>query len=75
MPKKLIVIDAHRNKSDKTKTNVWWKIDRHFINQENIRALSRKGKYSVIRLFYGEDVTVNVNYDKLSVLLPHHGKI
>lgn len=70
MSKKIIVIGAQHAPPDQEKTNVWWKIDNYFINQNNIRALSRKGKHSLVRLYHGDDLTVHVDYDKLKILLP-----
>lgn len=69
--KKIIILDiAHPEKTDKGKICVWWKTGKYFIRQENIRSLRRKGRKTKISLFHGEDVTVDVDYDKLSVLLP-----
>lgn len=71
MKKKIIVLDiAHPEKTDKGKTRIWWKAGKYFIRQENIRSLRRKGRKTKISLFHGEDVTVDVEYDKLLVLLP-----
>ena len=67
MIKKTIVLDAP---SKSSKTPVWWKIGKYFIHQENIRSLKRNGKGTVISFFQGEDVTVNISYDKLRPLLP-----
>ena len=67
MTKKIIVFDAPVKSS---KTSVWWKIGKYFIHQENIRSISRKGKGTSITLFHGDDLLVNLSYDKLSVLLP-----
>lgn len=67
MSKKIIVLEAPVKS---IKTPVWWKIGKYFIHQENIRSIKRKGKGSVITFFQGEDMLVNINYDKLKVLLP-----
>lgn len=70
MTKKFIVINANNNGQNHDKTNVWWKLGRYFIHQDNIRSLSRKGKGTVITMFHGDDIHVDINYDKLSILLP-----
>ena len=44
---------------------VWIKIGKHFINQKNIRSIARKGDSTVISLVKGEDIVVNVDYDKI----------
>ena len=51
-------------------TVVWVKVGKHFIDQNNIRAISRKGKNTVIGLFSGKDIVVDVSYDKVKSLLP-----
>ena len=71
MSKKLIILDAP---SKTKKTPVWWKVRKYFIHQENIRSLKRKGKGTVISFFQGEDVTVNVSYDKLQLFFPNDNK-
>lgn len=55
---------------------IWWKVGKHFIKEDNIRALSRKGfgKGTEIRMFEGEDLFVDVDYDKLIKLLPLENK-
>jgi len=73
--KKLIVINNLEKEKHPDKMPVWWKIDKYFIAQDNIHSLSRKGRKTVIRMYHGEDILVNVNYDKLSVLFPQPGKI
>lgn len=77
MPSEIVIINAAATAENIRKTIVWWKIGKYFINQDNIRALSRKGmgKGTVIRMFQGEDIRVNVDYDKLVVLLPGKNKL
>ncbi len=70
MFKKIIVIDAHHVLKSNEKTAVWWKLGKYFIHQENIRSIKRKGKGTAITFFHGEDLLVNVKYDKLKILLP-----
>ncbi|MBI4932098.1 MAG: hypothetical protein HY841_15175 [Bacteroidetes bacterium] len=71
MSKKIIVLDASLKS---TKTPVWWKLGKYFIHQENIRSISRKGKGTSITMFHGDDLLVNVSYDKLKTLLPSDSK-
>ncbi|MBI3500895.1 MAG: hypothetical protein HY063_03790 [Bacteroidetes bacterium] len=68
MTKKIIVLDAPVKAKDKTP--VWWKLGKYFIHQENIRSIKRKGKGTAITFFHGDDLLVNVKYDKLEILLP-----
>lgn len=70
MTKKIIVLDAFGSHKNPNKTPVWWKVKKYFIHQENIRAISRKGKGTAISLFHGDDLLVDINYDKVSILLP-----
>lgn len=72
MAKEIIVLDSTEKTKSTRKTTVWWKIGRYFINQDNIRALSRKGmgKGTLIRMYQGDDLMVDVDYDKLIDLLP-----
>jgi len=72
MAKEIIVINSAEKAENAQKTTVWWKIDKYFINQDNIRALSRKGirKGTTIKMHHGDDVFVNVDYDKLLELFP-----
>lgn len=46
------------------------KLGKHFIEQDNIRSISRKGKNTVISLNKGADIIVNIDYDKVIQLLP-----
>lgn len=71
MLKKITVLDAPVKSS---KIPVWWKVGKYFIHQENIRSLKRKGKGTSISVFQGEDLLLNVDYDKLSALLPSDNK-
>ncbi|TND10354.1 MAG: hypothetical protein FD123_602 [Bacteroidetes bacterium] len=45
------------------------KLGPHFINEKNIRSLSRKGKGTLISQVKGNDIFVNIDYDKLQDLL------
>ena len=71
MAKEIVTINSPK-KIESEQTTVWWKVDKYFINQENIRALSKKGirKGTTIKLHQGEDVFVNVAYEKLLELFP-----
>jgi hypothetical protein len=75
MSKKIIVINPVADSQKEDKTTVWWKLGKYFIHQDNICSVSRRGKHSCIHLYHGEDIVVNVDYDKLSVLLPSGNKI
>ena len=77
MSKEVVVPEATESAENKFKTIVWWKIGKHFINQDNIRSLSRKGigRGTAIRMYHGEDIRVNVDYDKLISMLPDTNKI
>ncbi|MBI4945892.1 MAG: hypothetical protein HY840_05770 [Bacteroidetes bacterium] len=77
MSNEITVIDAPANAENKHKTVVWWKIGKYFINQANIRSLSRKGigKGTTIRMYQGEDVLLDMDYDKLIVMLPDKNKV
>lgn len=46
------------------------KVGKYFIEQDNIRAVTRKGKNTVISLFKGADIIVTVDYDKIMQMLP-----
>ena len=46
------------------------KLRQHFIEQDNIRSVSRKGKSTVISLVKGADIIVDIDYDKVIQLLP-----
>lgn len=46
------------------------KLRKHFIEQDNIRSISRKGKNTVISLIKGQDIVVDIDYDKVIQLLP-----
>jgi hypothetical protein len=46
------------------------KLRKHFIEQDNIRSVSRKGKNTVISLIKGPDIIVDIDYDKVIQLLP-----
>ena len=46
------------------------KLGKHFIEQDNIRSISRKGKSTVISLNKGADVIIDIDYDKVIQLLP-----
>lgn len=59
------------SRSKKTdEPSVLLRLGKHFINQENIRGLKRKGKHTVVSLIKGEDITVEIDYDKIKSLLP-----
>ena len=73
--KNLVVVYEKGRTLNPDKTNVWWKVDKYFIHQDNIHSISRRGRGSVIRMYQGEDVKVNIDFDKLSVLFPESGKI
>jgi hypothetical protein len=56
MAKKIIILDLPVKDNNKrslliSKTPVWWKLGKYFINQENIRALKRRGKTTAISFF------------------------
>ena len=76
MAKEIVVINSVEKVKNDQHTTVWWRIDKYFINQDNIRALSRKGmgKGTTIRMHHGDDVRVNVDYDKLLKLFPAENK-
>lgn len=46
------------------------KLRKYFIDQDNIRSVTRKGKNTVISLIKGDDVIVDIDYDKIIQLLP-----
>jgi hypothetical protein len=46
------------------------KLRKHFIEQDNIRSVTRKGKNTVISLIKGADIVVDIDYDKVIQLLP-----
>ena len=46
------------------------KVGKHFIEQDNIRSVTRKGKNTVISLIKGADIIVNIDYDKIMQMLP-----
>ena len=52
------------------KVTIWIKAGKSFVNQANIRAVKRQGRYTRISLLAGEDVTVEMKYDKFMKLLP-----
>ena len=62
----------HRPKTMSTGNNptVLIKLRKHFIEQDNIRSISRKGKNTVISLIKGADIIVDIDYDKVIQLLP-----
>lgn len=46
------------------------KLRKHFIEQDNIRSIIRKGKNTIISLVKGPDIVVDIDYDKIIQLLP-----
>ncbi|HEY4799653.1 MAG TPA: hypothetical protein VII99_11295 [Bacteroidia bacterium] len=68
--RKLIILSEKGKEPRPDKTNVWWKVDKYFIDEENIHSLTRMGRKTKVRMYHGEDLVVNTDYDKLSGLLP-----
>ena len=54
-----------------SKIITWLKIGNNFINQDNIRGLSRLGKKTRIERINGEDIVVDMDYDKVRSALPN----
>lgn len=52
------------------KIKTWIKLKEHFIDQDNIRAISRLGNRTRIERILGEPVVVAIDYDKVKSLLP-----
>ncbi|MFQ5335306.1 MAG: hypothetical protein ACE5DN_04465 [Flavobacteriales bacterium] len=46
------------------------KLEAHFIREDNIRAVSRHGTGTTVSLIMGEDITVNIEYEKVKAILP-----
>mgnify|MGYP003342435921 CR=1 FL=1 len=55
-------------KTNQIKT--WIKIDQFFIDQENIRSVSRMGAQTRIERILGDAIVVNVSYEKVKSALP-----
>jgi len=47
------------------KIKTWLKLDQYFIDEENIRAIKKKGKTTIIERMIGDDIVVNIEYEKL----------
>lgn len=50
-------------------TPILIKIGPHFIPEKNIRSFSRSGKSTRISLVTGEDILVDMAYDKVAELI------
>lgn len=45
------------------------KLGPHFLDEKNIRSYSRKGKGTLISQMKGDDIFVNVDYEKVQDIL------
>lgn len=52
------------------KVTVWIKAGKAFVNQDNIRAVKRHGRNTYISVVAGDDLVVDMKYDKFMELLP-----
>ena len=52
------------------KIKTWLKIGELFVDQENVRSISRFGNFTKICLMLGEDILVKEDYDKVIEMLP-----
>ncbi len=46
------------------------KLEDYFIREDNIRAVIRHGSGTSISLIMGEDIVVNIRYEKVKSILP-----
>ena len=51
------------------KIKTWIKLDNLFIDEENIRAIRKTGKNTIIEKVLGENVIVEINYAKVKKLV------
>ena len=52
------------------KIKTWIKLEDHFIDEDNIRAVARLGSQTRIERILGEAVVVKVPYEKVKNILP-----
>jgi hypothetical protein len=52
------------------KIKTWIKIGKHFIDQENIHAVSRIGDRTRIERILGKPIIVDIDYKKIVAMLP-----
>jgi hypothetical protein len=52
------------------KNTTWIKLGPYFIREDNIRSIKRMGSGTKIIRILGEDIVVEVDYEKVKGLLP-----
>ncbi|GAB4248447.1 MAG: hypothetical protein Kow0079_00530 [Vicingaceae bacterium] len=51
------------------KIKVWIKLKNYFIEESNIRKIINEGKFTRIKRFSGDDIIVEMDYDKVMELV------
>jgi hypothetical protein len=52
-----------------SETPILIKIGKHFIPEKNIRSFARSGKATRISMIDGDDILVDLDYDKVAELM------
>lgn len=51
------------------KIKTWIKLKDLFIDEDNIRAIQKNGKKTVIERIQGENIVVDIEYEKVKLLI------
>ncbi|MCB0409861.1 MAG: hypothetical protein KDD29_06550 [Flavobacteriales bacterium] len=51
------------------KIKTWIKLDDLFIDEENIRAIQKNGKKTVIERIQGNNIVVDIEFEKVKLLI------
>ena len=51
---------------------VWIKLREHFVFEDNIRAIYRKGSYTKLERILGDSIVVDIDYGKVVKMFPSH---
>ena len=51
---------------------VWIKLREHFVFEENVRAIYRKGNQTKLERILGDSIVVDIEYDKVVKMFPSH---
>jgi hypothetical protein len=51
---------------------VWIKLREHFVFEDNVRAIYRKGNHTKLERILGDSIVVDIEYDKVVKMFPSH---
>ncbi len=56
----------------KDKIKVWIKLREHYVVEDNVRAIYRKGNHTKLERILGDSIIVDIDYDKVVKMFPSH---